>query len=84
LDSLVPTTATLALIKDWAWIDKSEYLEANRTPIVVDGKLQGFEKVGGKFGMYWINRSGHLVPADNPTAMQYVLKSVTQYDSQTS
>ncbi|XP_016928344.3 retinoid-inducible serine carboxypeptidase [Drosophila suzukii] len=83
LDSLVPTTATLALIKDWAWIDKSEYLEANRTPIVVDGKLQGFEKVGGKFGMYWINRSGHLVPADNPTAMQYVLKSVTQYDSQT-
>ncbi|XP_016961737.1 retinoid-inducible serine carboxypeptidase [Drosophila biarmipes] len=84
LDTLVPTTATLALIRDWAWTDKSKYLEANRTAIVVDGKLQGFEKIGGKFGMYWINRSGHLAPADNPIAMQYVLKSVTQYDSQTS
>ncbi|XP_017002816.2 retinoid-inducible serine carboxypeptidase [Drosophila takahashii] len=80
LDCLVPTTATLSLIKDWAWTDKSAYLQANRTAIVVDGILQGYEKIGGKFGMYWINRAGHLVPSDNPTAMQYVLKSVTQYD----
>lgn len=81
LDTLVPTTATLALIKDWAWNDKSEYLEANRTTIVIKGILQGYKKVGGNFGMYWINRSGHMAPSDNPVAMQYVLQSVTQYDS---
>ncbi|KAH8279758.1 hypothetical protein KR054_004263, partial [Drosophila jambulina] len=80
LDVLVPTSATLALIKDWAWENKSEYLQANRTPIVIEGRLQGYEKVGGKFGMYWINRSGHLAPGDNPTAMQYVLRAVTQYE----
>ncbi|XP_017061156.1 retinoid-inducible serine carboxypeptidase [Drosophila ficusphila] len=84
LDALVPTSATLALIKDWTWNNKSEYLQADRTAIVVDGKLQGYEKVGGNFGMYWINRSGHLAPSDNPTAMQYVLKSVTQYDDSES
>ncbi|XP_017116002.1 retinoid-inducible serine carboxypeptidase [Drosophila elegans] len=81
LDILVPTSATLAVIKDWAWKDKSEYLQANRTAIVIDGKLQGYEKVGGNFGMYWIIRSGHLAPADNPTAMNYVLHSVTEYDN---
>ncbi|KAH8251412.1 hypothetical protein KR032_011178 [Drosophila birchii] len=81
LDIIVPTPATLAVIKDWAWINKSEYLQAKRTPIVIEGRLQGYEKVGGKFGMYWINRSGHLAPADNPVAMEYVLKAVTQYDS---
>ncbi|KAH8279966.1 hypothetical protein KR054_012400, partial [Drosophila jambulina] len=80
LDIIVPTPATLALIKDWAWINKTQYLLAKRTPIVIEGRLQGYEKVGGKFGMYWINRAGHLVPADNPAAMQYVLKAVTQYD----
>ncbi|KAH8251413.1 hypothetical protein KR032_011179 [Drosophila birchii] len=84
LDALVPTSATLALIKDCAWENKSEYLQANRTPIVIEGRLQGYEKVGGKFGMYWINRSGHVAPGDNPTAMQYVLKAVTQYQNDTS
>ncbi|XP_034668369.1 retinoid-inducible serine carboxypeptidase [Drosophila subobscura] len=79
LDSLVPTTATLAVIKDWAWRDKEEYLQARRTPFFVGDRLQGYEKIGGRFGMYWINRSGHQAPADNPTAMQYVLKAVTQY-----
>ncbi|XP_016978057.2 retinoid-inducible serine carboxypeptidase-like [Drosophila rhopaloa] len=84
LDALVPTSATLATIKDWVWKDKSDYLRANRTAIVVDGILQGYEKVGGNFGMYWINRSGHLAPSDNPTAMQYVLKSVTEYDAEST
>ncbi|KAH8393640.1 hypothetical protein KR200_008471 [Drosophila serrata] len=84
LDVLVPTSATLALIKDWTWKHKSEYVQAHRTPIVIEGRLQGYEKVGGKFGMYWINRSGHLAPGDNPTAMQYVLKAITQYESDSS
>ncbi|KAH8334419.1 retinoid-inducible serine carboxypeptidase-like [Drosophila kikkawai] len=81
LDIIVPTAATLALIQDWVWVNKSQYLQANRTPIVIEGRLQGYEKVGGKFGMYWINRSGHMAPEDNPTAMEYVLKVVTQYDN---
>uniref|UniRef100_A0A6P4E6X1 Retinoid-inducible serine carboxypeptidase-like n=1 Tax=Drosophila rhopaloa TaxID=1041015 RepID=A0A6P4E6X1_DRORH len=84
LDALVPTSATLATIKDWVWKDKSDYLQAKRTAILVDGILQGYEKVGGNFGMYWINRSGHLAPSDNPTAMQYVLKSVTEYDAKST
>lgn len=84
LDTLVPTAATLALIKDWSWTNKSEYLKAERTPIVVNGRLQGYKKVGGQFGMYWINRSGHLAPSDNPTAMQFVLKDVTGYDDDSS
>ncbi|KAH8273699.1 hypothetical protein KR018_009287, partial [Drosophila ironensis] len=84
LDALVPTAATLALIKDWSWINKTEYIEANRTIILVDGKLQGYKKVGGNFGMYWINRSGHMAPSDNPTALQFVLKDVTQYDNESA
>ncbi|KAH8244190.1 hypothetical protein KR026_002303 [Drosophila bipectinata] len=84
LDTLVPTAATLNLIKDWSWTNKSEYLNAERTPIVVNGRLQGYKKVGGQFGMYWINRSGHLVPNDNPSAMQFVLKDVTGYDKNDS
>ncbi|KAH8410047.1 hypothetical protein KR009_004724 [Drosophila setifemur] len=84
LDCLVSPAATLSLIRDWSWENKSEYLQANRTPIVIERRLQGYEKVGGKFGMYWINRSGHVAPSDNPTAMQYVLKAVTQYDRESS
>ncbi|EDW77972.1 uncharacterized protein Dwil_GK24262 [Drosophila willistoni] len=80
LDILIPTTAHLGFIKDITWADKSKYLEAKRQPIVVNNRLQGYEKVGGNFGMYWINRAGHMALADNPTAMHHVLKAVTHYD----
>ncbi|XP_068140357.1 retinoid-inducible serine carboxypeptidase-like [Drosophila tropicalis] len=80
LDIMCNTKGTLALINDWQWRNKKEYLQATRKPININGRLQGYEKIGGDFAMYWINHAGHIVARDSPTAMQYILKAVTHYN----
>ncbi|KRF98778.1 uncharacterized protein Dwil_GK26950 [Drosophila willistoni] len=80
LDIMCNTEGTLALINDWEWRNKKEYLQASRKPININGSLQGYEKIGSNFAMYWINHAGHMVASESPTAMQYILKAVTQYD----
>lgn len=59
------------------WKDKQNWLSITRRPLVSKGIIEGFVKKSGNFGFYWINRAGHMVPADNPEGMDAVLRDLT-------
>ncbi|XP_017136987.1 retinoid-inducible serine carboxypeptidase [Drosophila miranda] len=79
LDLICATPGTVNWIAKLEWSRKSEYLAASRTAISVDRILEGYQKTGGNFTMFWINRSGHMAPADNPAAMSHVLREFTTF-----
>ncbi|XP_030372285.1 retinoid-inducible serine carboxypeptidase-like [Scaptodrosophila lebanonensis] len=79
LDLICATPGTLKWIEKLDWNRKWEYAKAPRTAIYVHHVLEGYQKTGGNFSMFWINRSGHMVPADNPAAMSHVLRKFTNY-----
>ncbi|XP_062133659.1 retinoid-inducible serine carboxypeptidase [Drosophila sulfurigaster albostrigata] len=79
LDLICATPGTVNFIADMQWINRTEYLATPRVGINVDGVLEGYEKTAGNFSMFWINRSGHMVPADNPQAMSHILRYYTNY-----
>lgn len=79
LDLICATPGTVNWIDKLNWTKREEYLNAPRTGITVDRVLEGYQKTGGNFSMYWINRSGHMAPADNPAAMSHVLRALTNF-----
>ncbi|KAH8370075.1 hypothetical protein KR093_002118, partial [Drosophila rubida] len=79
LDLICATSGTVNWIDKLNWTRKAEYLEAPRKAINVNRVLEGYEKSGGNFTMFWINRSGHMAPADNPAGMSHVLRRQTNF-----
>ncbi|EDV50070.1 retinoid-inducible serine carboxypeptidase isoform X2 [Drosophila erecta] len=79
LDLICATPGTVNWIAKLDWSRKDEYLAAPRNAITVDRILEGYQKTGGNFSMFWINRSGHMAPADNPAAMSHVLREFTSF-----
>ncbi|EDW69442.1 retinoid-inducible serine carboxypeptidase [Drosophila virilis] len=79
LDLICATPGTVNWIDKMNWSRRQEYLAAPRVAISVDRVLEGYEKSGGNFTMFWINRSGHMAPADNPAAMSHVLREFTGF-----
>lgn len=80
LDLICATPGTVNWIEKMQWSYRDAYVNAPRLGISVDRVLEGYEKSAGKFHMFWINRAGHMVPADNPAGMDYILKKFTNYD----
>lgn len=72
---IVATPGTVNWVDNMNWSGKAGYLAAPRNGLGVNGVMEGYLKKFEKFHMYWINRSGHMVPADNPAAMSSILKS---------
>ncbi|XP_022212841.2 retinoid-inducible serine carboxypeptidase-like [Drosophila obscura] len=79
LDLICATPGAVNWIADMEWTDKAAYLAAPRVGITVDRVLEGYEKTAGNFSMFWVNRAGHMVPADNPAAMSYILRKFTNF-----
>lgn len=79
LDLIVATPGTINWVDRMSWKDVEGYRNASRNGIGVNGILEGYQKKYGKFSVYWVNRSGHMVPADNPDAMGYILRAVTNF-----
>lgn len=77
LDLIVDTPGTYDWVNRLNWVSKSKWNTAIRKSIVANGIIEGYKKEFGKFGMYWVNRAGHMVPADNPAAMNEILKLLT-------
>ncbi|CAH1160065.1 unnamed protein product [Phaedon cochleariae] len=73
LDLIVPTPGTLNWVNNMNWKNKEQWQAAERMLY----KNEGFVKRSTNFGVYWVERSGHMVPADNPNAMDYILRDVT-------
>ncbi|XP_034480490.1 retinoid-inducible serine carboxypeptidase [Drosophila innubila] len=79
LDLICATPGAVNWIADMEWNNKKAYLSAPRVGITVDRVLEGYEKTAGNFSMFWVNRSGHMVPADNPQAMSHILRYYTKF-----
>ncbi|XP_071443744.1 retinoid-inducible serine carboxypeptidase-like isoform X2 [Hetaerina americana] len=77
LDLVVATPGTLRWVENLQWAGSKRWIESSRTPLVVDGYTQGYCKKMKNFSFYWINRAGHMVPKDNPSAGLALLKAVT-------
>ncbi|XP_061386385.1 retinoid-inducible serine carboxypeptidase-like [Musca vetustissima] len=79
LDLICATAGAVNWIEKLQWSYRKEYVSAPRNSIRIDNNIEGYEKSGGNFTMYWVNRAGHMIPADNPNAMSYILKQITNY-----
>ncbi|KAK3930483.1 Retinoid-inducible serine carboxypeptidase, partial [Frankliniella fusca] len=78
LDLIVDTPGTLAWAERLYWKIGDYWVnQAPRTPLVVNGVVEGFVKETSQFAFYWISRAGHMVPADNPAAAIEVLRVLT-------
>ncbi|KAL6430080.1 hypothetical protein ACFW04_007699 [Cataglyphis niger] len=76
LDLITNTPGTLNWVEKLDWTQQWKWLP--REPLLSkDGFLEGFSKTLDKFCMYWVNRAGHMVPRDNPIAMEIILKDLT-------
>lgn len=73
LDLIVATPGTVMWVDRLKYAEKAEYVAGSRKGISVGNVLEGYYKKAGRFHMYWVNRSGHMVPADNPAAMKFIL-----------
>lgn len=79
LDLIVATPGTVKWVDALRWPGKQGYVNSFRNGLGVNGVLEGYTKIYDKFSMYWVNRAGHMVPADNPVAMASILRDVTNY-----
>uniref|UniRef100_A0A1A9VMJ8 Retinoid-inducible serine carboxypeptidase n=1 Tax=Glossina austeni TaxID=7395 RepID=A0A1A9VMJ8_GLOAU len=79
LDLICATLGSVNWIDRMQWSYKQDYLNAPREAITVDRVLEGYVKTAGNFSMFWVNRAGHMVPADNPAAMSFILKKFTNH-----
>lgn len=76
---IVATPGTINWVDRLRWKGLDGYNAAKRNGVGVDNILEGYQKKYDNFSVYWVNRSGHMVPADNPAAMSYILRAVTNY-----
>lgn len=74
LDLIVATAGNVVWLEKLQWTGRNGYLAAPRNGIGPQGTLEGYEKSFGNLHMYWALRAGHMVPADNPVLMDYILK----------
>lgn len=81
LDLIVATPGTVEWVKKLQWPNAAAYVASPRSTLVMNGIIEGYYKQYEKFSMYWINRAGHMVPFDNPPAMDYILRKVTKYNA---
>ena len=82
LDLFVATPGTVMWVDRLKFPEKAEYVKSARLGIGVNGILEGYYKTAGRFSMFWVNRSGHMVPHDNPKAMKFILDRVVHNATQ--
>ncbi|XP_029680616.1 retinoid-inducible serine carboxypeptidase-like isoform X1 [Formica exsecta] len=77
LDLIVDTPGTLLWVEKLKWKGGNTWKSSVRQPLVSEEIIEGFLKTYDKFWMYWVNRAGHMVPKDNPAAMEVILQNLT-------
>ncbi|KAJ8667662.1 hypothetical protein QAD02_009325 [Eretmocerus hayati] len=78
LDLIVDTPGTLLWTEKLQWRYAKQWRLSDRFPLVADGIIEGFFKRCNNLSFYWVNRAGHMVPADNPAAMAKILEHLIQ------
>ncbi|KAL2743407.1 retinoid-inducible serine carboxypeptidase-like [Vespula maculifrons] len=69
---------TVLWVETLKWKSSNYWANSNRHSLVSDNIIEGYSKRYNNFGMYWVNRAGHMVPKDNPAAMAIILKDLTE------
>ncbi|XP_050456728.1 retinoid-inducible serine carboxypeptidase-like isoform X2 [Cataglyphis hispanica] len=77
LDLIVDTPGTLLWVEKLKWKDANTWKNSVRQPLISKEFIEGFLKTYDTFWMYWVNRAGHMVPKDNPAAMEVILQNLT-------
>ena len=80
LDLVAATPGTVKWVSKVKWEGREEFYASARKPIAVHGIQEGFYKEHANLAFYWIHRAGHMVPFDNPAAMEFILKRITNYN----
>lgn len=81
LDLIVDTPGTYNWVERLRWAGRPSWDSAPRRPLIgASGSsiIEGYSKIYGRFSMYWVDRAGHMVPADNPSAMHAILQQITK------
>ncbi|XP_011306584.1 retinoid-inducible serine carboxypeptidase-like isoform X2 [Fopius arisanus] len=73
LDFSVPIASMVSLF-DQIFEQDSGWSNANRTTLVVDNMIEGYQKHYRNFSLYWVFRAGHWAPPDNPYALRKILQ----------
>ncbi|CAH1109746.1 unnamed protein product [Psylliodes chrysocephalus] len=76
-DLICNTPGTIDWINKMNWKDKEDWKASPRVAFSEGDHIEGYIKKSNNFALYWVERSGHMVPADNPLGMYYILKDVT-------
>ncbi|KAJ3662659.1 hypothetical protein Zmor_002321 [Zophobas morio] len=76
LDLIVDTPGTIKWVDELQFDGSSEWKTAERNAVAVDDIVEGYYKKVGNLAFYWVLRAGHMVPADNPSAMDFILEDV--------
>ncbi|KAJ3666368.1 hypothetical protein Zmor_001812 [Zophobas morio] len=76
LDLIVDTPGTIKWVDELKFDGSSKWKNTDRKAIAVDATAEGYYKKLGNLAFYWVNRSGHMVPSDNPQAMDFILEDV--------
>ncbi|KAJ8667658.1 hypothetical protein QAD02_009321 [Eretmocerus hayati] len=79
LDMIVDTPGTLRWVERMRWKHAKQWHSSERVPLVVNDIIEGYVKRYDNLGFYWVDRAGHMVPADNPAAMAKILEHLVQY-----
>ena len=51
----------LQWVENLKWKNINDWKKSERTPVVVNGIIEGYQKAFGNFAFYWVNRAGHMV-----------------------
>nr|XP_015839909.1 PREDICTED: uncharacterized protein LOC664192 [Tribolium castaneum] len=78
LDLIVDTPGTTQWVDKLQFPGSDEWKTASKLAIKVDKIVEGYYKNLGNLTMFWVDRAGHMVPADNPAAMSYILQYMTK------
>ncbi|XP_019877969.2 retinoid-inducible serine carboxypeptidase [Aethina tumida] len=81
LDLIVDTPGTVKWVDELRWNGSENWKTVTRQPFVVNGIIEGFVKEADNLTFWWVNRAGHMVPSDNPAAMEYILEHLIQRTS---
>ncbi|CAH0702538.1 unnamed protein product [Spodoptera exigua] len=76
LDAVSNTPGQLEWVNNLRWPGQEEFLESPRTPLFVNGLLEGYYRNTTRLQFYWVNVAGQSTPLDNPVAMDAILHGI--------
>ncbi|KAK3930484.1 Retinoid-inducible serine carboxypeptidase [Frankliniella fusca] len=82
-DVFTNMAGTMSWLERLSWPLAGAFLEAPRSPLLVDGEVAGALRRAGRLTALWVHRAGHMVANDYPAAAAAILRLVTETDTET-